>query len=576
MTRITRLAFGLAATAAAALVTLATASPALACGGFFCSNLPMDQAGERIAFGIDGTTVTAYINIQYTGEADDFGWVIPVQSQPSEIEVGTQDLFQQLGWRTAPRYELTWDNEDGDDCGFWTRALEDDEVFASDPGDGGVDVLDSRDVGPYNAVVLAATDATALVDWLNENGFVQPETSTPLIQHYLDLEMIFVAVKLQANAASGDVVPLVLTFEEENPCIPLVLTKVAAISDMPVLAYVFADARAVPTNWLEVEVNEKRIDWLNWGANYADLLNQAVDEASGRAFVTEYAGTHELGDALWVDGQLDTSELRETTDPARFVELMLQSGFPRTPIVQTLIRTHIAMPQELIDMGIDEAAFYNNLGEYADLLEGMDFDPIAFADDIEERIIQPLKDAQAFVDRYPYLTRIYTTVSPEEMTRDPLFAINRDAPDKSNVHTASGAGTCDENGDFLTITLTLESGESYVLEGPFEDIWSGGYLEGALPGEPAASVISLWGSAGAAAQVSAGEVAAIDARLDTEAPDSILDDLGAGTVGPTTPTTPTNSTDPSGCAGGDGGPGTLLVLLGAALVAMRRRRRKAA
>ena len=35
-----------------------------------------------------------------------------------------------------------------------------------------------------------------------------------------------------------------------------------------------------------------------------------------------------------------------------------------------------------------------------------------------------------------YLTRLLTIVSPEEMTKDPIFAFNPDLPDVSNQHTA--------------------------------------------------------------------------------------------------------------------------------------------
>ncbi len=44
---------------------------ASACGGFFCQNSPVDQNAERIIFtqNKDGT-ISAYIQIQYTGAAE--------------------------------------------------------------------------------------------------------------------------------------------------------------------------------------------------------------------------------------------------------------------------------------------------------------------------------------------------------------------------------------------------------------------------------------------------------------------------------------------------------------------------
>ena len=40
--------------------------------------------------------------------------------------------------------------------------------------------------------------------------------------------MKFLALKLKKDAASGEIQPVKLTLKEPNPCIPLVLTQVAA------------------------------------------------------------------------------------------------------------------------------------------------------------------------------------------------------------------------------------------------------------------------------------------------------------------------------------------------------------
>jgi hypothetical protein len=60
--------------ASALLATAATlpSRPALACGGFFCSQQqPVNQAAERIIFAENGNgTVTAIIQISYDGPAE--------------------------------------------------------------------------------------------------------------------------------------------------------------------------------------------------------------------------------------------------------------------------------------------------------------------------------------------------------------------------------------------------------------------------------------------------------------------------------------------------------------------------
>ena len=63
---------------------------AQACGGTFCNtNTPVNQTAERIIFvdRPDGT-VTAVVEIQYQGSAEDFSWVLPVPGIP-DVDVSS-------------------------------------------------------------------------------------------------------------------------------------------------------------------------------------------------------------------------------------------------------------------------------------------------------------------------------------------------------------------------------------------------------------------------------------------------------------------------------------------------------
>jgi hypothetical protein len=76
-----------------------------ACGGFFCSQVPVVQNGEQIVFAVGDNHVTAHIRIFYTGDAKKFAWVVPVPSIP-KISVGTETLFSQLASATQPQFRL--------------------------------------------------------------------------------------------------------------------------------------------------------------------------------------------------------------------------------------------------------------------------------------------------------------------------------------------------------------------------------------------------------------------------------------------------------------------------------------
>jgi hypothetical protein len=57
-------------------------------------------------------------------------------------------------------------------------------------------------------------------------------------------------------------------------------------------------------------------------------------------------------------------------------------------------------------------------------------------------VIAPVADAAAMFDRAPYLTRLYTTVSPDERTVDPDFDYDMDLAQVSNVHIARQVLDC--------------------------------------------------------------------------------------------------------------------------------------
>ncbi|MFO0749981.1 MAG: DUF2330 domain-containing protein [Myxococcota bacterium] len=568
--------------AAAALASVALAPrPAAACGGFFCSQIPVDQSGEQILFGMgnDGT-IEAHIMISYSGEASDFAWLLPVASTP-EIALGTQAAFTTVGYLTQPTWYLDWQNQ-ANQCNWWylQPTFEDDEATGGG-APGGVTVVAQKDVGPFETVVLDSGSTDALVKWLDDHDYAQPPAARPLLDHYVRQGMEFVAVRLKKDEPTGAIQPIVLKFREANPCVPLVLTQIAATPDMPVQLFLFGEHRVVPTNWLHVVVNEKKIDWINNGANYKDLVTQAVDEAAGHGFVTEYAGSAALtADSVYREGRFDLAKLSAIHDPAAFVAELLSQGFPRDAAMQSLLRTHIPMPQAVKDRGVSEQQFYNDLASYAaDLAAaGFVFDAQAFVDDLEERVVVPLQRAQALFDGHPYLTRLFTTVSSDEMDRDPVFAANADLADVSNQHRATADAVCKDDGDQMPdeVQITLESGETFVVTGPFQQTYPVTYPDPA-PDEPAAARIELIGKAGQGTVVAATLAEAVDTALDTQTPESVLADLADGTLSPPVIPPVQTKADSSGCQGGpeDAAPG-VLASLALAFVILRRVRRGSA
>lgn len=72
-----------AAPALFGLGTLLTSSDADACGGFFCGQQPVDQTAERILFEVGQDSVTMTTQISFNGRAEDFAWVLPLSEVPA-------------------------------------------------------------------------------------------------------------------------------------------------------------------------------------------------------------------------------------------------------------------------------------------------------------------------------------------------------------------------------------------------------------------------------------------------------------------------------------------------------------
>lgn len=557
-----RVVFWLLSVCAAGVVIAPPA--AQACGGFFCGQTPVDQSGEQILFSIDGGHVTAHIQISYTGAASDFAWVVPVASVP-KISVGSKAVFQQLLPRTQPQFNVVWSGN----CGIYAGGA-DNGLGVPSGGTGGssgssappVVVLQSGEVGPYDTVVLQSTDGHALVDWLNTNHFQQPASAQPLIDHYVGLGMLFVGLRLKKDAMTGDIQPIVLDMDNDEACVPLILTQIAATPNMPVYVFVLGRNRAVPKNWFEVEVNEKRIDWFSFGSNYAQLATLAIDEAAGHGFITEYAGpSNIMQGALYVPGQWNTDALAAITSPAAFLQAIAQMGLPRDTTMLALLRKYIPEPASLVAMGVNEQQFYNQLAvdpsAYQDALANQPFDPAAFAADLKDRVVKPLQDAQTLFDTEPYLTRLYSTVSPEEMNRDPRFQFNADLKQVSNIHRALGSGSCNANDGTITdVSLVFEDGQKLDIPGTVKGYGSPWTY---ASDQPAAQRIALQGASGSPAVYTKSQALAADKQLDQQTPDKVV---AAG-----------KAAAASGCSVGPGQVGiagvSALVMLG---LALRRRR----
>lgn len=329
---------------AVGLVGLALVPVAAACGGLFCQNIPVDQQAERIIFTVNkNDTITAYVQINYTGSAPDFSWVVPVPSVP-KVDVAEIASFNEMSNLTAPVFIPPLIPA----CApivMPMAAMSDGAVQTT-----GVQVLASGTAGPYAYDVITSPEPNELITWLRKNQYRITEEMEPFIRVYTDEGLIFLAMKLRPDQGAQDIQPVVMTYKGEHPMIPIRLTAVAANPNMNIITWILGDKQAIPTNYAHPTIDDKNLRGTfgsGNGTNYLQLVDQTVDLYHGRAFITEYAGS--------------SAALAVTASD---------------PLVKKLLA------------------------------------------------------------EYPYTTRVFGRISPEEMTVDPTFKLV-DAADVSNVHDLS-------------------------------------------------------------------------------------------------------------------------------------------
>jgi hypothetical protein len=351
---------------AIALIAASPAKPAHACGGFFCGFTPVDQTAERVVFKVHADSTTMITQIAYTGDADDFAWVLPLAEVPDvmSLKVFPQRALTALDAQTGPQFQLP------NECQrFFADATAGaagpppPSAAGADDSANGVTVHFRAEVGPYDVAAIESKDPMALFKWLQDNEYNVNEVMLPYIEAYTKEGMKFLAAKLQKDKDTSDIQPLQFDLPGTTPSIPLRMTAIAAEPEMSFLVFVFGADRHNGANWPDVEIPDDKIAFkpntypqqTNWTA----LVARGVDEAGGQGWVTELAGS---------------------TDP----------------IVQLLNNSTFATPD-------DEAAGKALL----DLMDGA-----------------------------PYVSRLYSRLSAEEMTSDPIFH-RTSGGDVSRLHMLS-------------------------------------------------------------------------------------------------------------------------------------------
>lgn len=496
--------FGVAVFAASS----ALPSNAAACGGFFCNRAqPVNQAAEGIIFADNGDgTVTAVIQIRYQGPSQNFSWLLPISSVPKgdKLEVASNLAFQRLQTATNPNYTLNTrvegtcrqDRFDLAPGGSPSLGVGGSAAAGPAVNGGGVKVEAMGVVGPFDWKVLSvdkstANPADATIAWLKDNGYDVPSGAPDLLGPYLEDGMYLLALRLTKGADSGSIRPIVLTYDGKEPSIPIKLTAVAANDDMGVLAWVLGNARSVPKNYRSLELNEARINWFNASSNYNQVVIDAANDAGGWGFVTEFAGpSSTLKSQVWTTFDEQNWTTFKSSIYQSFSDFFTRAygQYGQWDGFWDATSAAVTLPK---DVKFEDFKLCPTC--YADKITFM---PAAYLAQLEDGVITPMRRVQTLIDAHPEITRLYTTLSADEMTIDPAFGFNADLPEVSNQHTADRVIECNPSVSQFEAPWRIELPQGGIIRGTAAGAQSGTWPS-SLGSLPPNRVITQVGESGA-------------------------------------------------------------------------------
>jgi hypothetical protein len=125
----------------------------------------------------------------------------------------------------------------------------------------GVTVVSVQHAGVFDSTTIRGTDPSAVMAWLEKNGYQAPLSAEPAIRYYLEHGWVFVASKAQrmvGDLQQAALHPLLFTFSAPSPVYPTRLTAFNN-SSCTIDLYVFGNRRATARHFNTVRCDRVAI-----------------------------------------------------------------------------------------------------------------------------------------------------------------------------------------------------------------------------------------------------------------------------------------------------------------------------
>jgi hypothetical protein len=314
------LLFCRAAASATAVVAMVFAAQVQAFCGFYVGKADADLFNDasKVVMVRDGDRTTINMLNDYKGDLKEFALVVPVPEvlQKDQVKTPHRVLFDRIDAYSAPRLAEYFDRNP---CAprramammkkRMPQAAMAPSALAESRDDLGVTVEAQYTVGPYDIVILSATESDGLETWLQQNEYQIPSGASAALAPYIKQDMKFFVAKInlqeQEKAGSEFLAPLQFSFKSEKFMLPIRLGMINARGPQDLVLWVLTrNGRVEATNYRTVKLPANvnippyiKIDEKHtFGAFYKALFDEQAKREQNRVLFTEY-----FWDMAWCD-----------------------------------------------------------------------------------------------------------------------------------------------------------------------------------------------------------------------------------------------------------------------------------
>jgi hypothetical protein len=219
---------------AVAVVTVAGAGPALACGGLVNPNGTVSLVKTTTMAGYRDGVEHYVTSFQFNGGGAEFGSIVPLPGVPSKVERGGEWTLQRLVEEVSPA----------------TRRFALLDAVAESAG-ASAEVILKTQIDALDITVLKG-GGDAVGKWAEDHGFLLTPDTPEVLDFYAERSPIFLAARFDPKEARergqqvGDGTPIHVTIPTPNPWVPLRILGLGLGDNAPVEADVFLLTDNIP------------------------------------------------------------------------------------------------------------------------------------------------------------------------------------------------------------------------------------------------------------------------------------------------------------------------------------------